>query len=99
MVKTRSSGLIPYPVSKENSLRHFLNILFSDGGSGFETGRGSAASLLFMWSVLAHKSNRFVSRMIKGQSKGQHNSQARRSTATLNDLLPTIIYAQERKNI
>jgi hypothetical protein len=37
--------------------------------------------------------------MIKGQSKGQHNSQVRRSTATLNDLLPTIIYARKKKKI
>ena len=43
MVKTRSSGSMPYPVSKENSLRHFLKILVSDGRSGFETGVGSAA--------------------------------------------------------
>src|SRR6266403_4157277 len=43
MVKTRSAGSIPYPVIKEDSRRHFLNSLFSDGGSWlFGTGGGSA---------------------------------------------------------
>jgi hypothetical protein len=43
MVKTRSAESMPYPVIKENSRRHFLNSLFSDGGSWlFGTSGGSA---------------------------------------------------------
>ena len=43
MVETRSAESMPYPVIKENSRRHFLNSLFSDGGSWlFGTRWGSA---------------------------------------------------------
>jgi hypothetical protein len=43
MVKTRSAGSMLYPVIKENSRRHFLNSLLSDGENWlFGTSGGSA---------------------------------------------------------
>ena len=46
MVKTRSAESMPYPVIKENSRRHFLNSLFSDGGSWLFGTSGGSAGLL-----------------------------------------------------
>jgi hypothetical protein len=52
MVKTRSVVSMPYPVIKENSRRHFLNSLFSDGGSWLFGASGVSGGLLWPVALL-----------------------------------------------
>jgi hypothetical protein len=69
MVKTRSAGSMPYPVIKENSRRHFLNSLFSDGGSWLFATSGVSAGLVCLVAL-----SLFIGMAAEARGNGSHQT-------------------------